>query len=143
MNAIRELSGVDPGLRLPSGGPKVGTDMYMYKKATHLLVVDYTISYVEINKLAPTTSPDVILHLASIFTIHGIPETVVSDNGPHYASYEFARFAIEECFTHCTSSPRYPQRNGKAELTVHTVMIILKKSFDPYGALLVYRTTSR
>ena len=59
---------------------KVGTDMFMYKKAAYLLVVDYASSYVEIAKLAATTSPDVILHLRSIFARHGIPETVVSDN---------------------------------------------------------------
>ena len=121
---------------------KVGTDMFMYKKATDLLVVDYANSYVEIAKLAATTSPDVILHLRSIFARHGMPETVVSDNGPQYASYEFARFASEERFRHCTSSPRYPQSNGKPVLAVHTVKVILKKSVDPYGALLAYRTTS-
>ena len=41
-----------------------------------------------------------------------------------------------------TASPRYPQSNGKAERTVHTVKAMLKKSVDPYGALLGYRTTS-
>ena len=53
----------------------VGTDMFVYKKATYLLVVDYASSYVEITKLAETTSPDVILHLRSIFARHVIPET--------------------------------------------------------------------
>ena len=34
---------------------KVGTDMFVYKKSTYLLVVDYASSYVEIAKLAETT----------------------------------------------------------------------------------------
>ena len=119
---------------------KVGMHMFVYKKATYLLVVDYTSSYVA--KLAATTSPDVILHLRSIFTRHGIPETVVSDNGPQCASYEFAQFASEEGFIHVTSSPRYPQSNGKAERKLQTVTAMLKKSVDPFGALLAYRTTS-
>ena len=97
---------------------KVGTDMFVYKKATYLLVVDYASSYVEIAELAKTTSPDVILHLRSIFARHGIPETVVSDNGPQYESHDFARFASEEGFIHVTSIPRYPQSNGKSERTV-------------------------
>ena len=83
------------------------------------------------------------MHMRSIFARHGISETVVSDNGPQYASYEFARFASEEGFIHVTSSPCYPQSNGKAERTVQTVKAILKKSVDPYDALLAYRTTSR
>ena len=86
-----------------------------------MLVVDYASSYVEIAKLAATTSPDVILHLRPIFARDGIPENVVSDNGPQYASYVFARFASEEGFIHITSSPRYPQSNDKAERTVQTV----------------------
>ena len=102
-------------------------------------MVDYDSSYVEMAKLAETTSPYAILHLRSIFARHRIPETVVSDNGPQY---EFARFASEEGFTHVTSNPRYPQSNGKAERTVQTVKAMLKKSVDPYGALLAYRTTS-
>ena len=106
---------------------KVVMDMFMYKKATYLLVVDFASSYVEITKLGAMTSPDVILHLRSIFARQGIPETVVSDNGPQYASYEFARFASEEGFTH------YPQSNGKAERTVQTVKAMLKKSVDLYG----------
>ena len=89
--------------------------MFVYKQATNLLVVDYASSYVDIAKLAETTSSDVIMHLESIFPRHGIPETVVSDNGPQYASYEFARIAREEGFIDCTSSPRYPQmwQSGK------------------------------
>ena len=111
----------------------------MYKKVTYLLVVDYASSYVEIAKLAATTSPDVILRLRSIFARHVIPEAVVSDNGPQY---EFARFANEEGFIYITSSPRYPQSSGKAGRTVQTIKAMLKKSVDPYGALLAYRMTS-
>ena len=33
------------------------------------------------------------LHHKSIFVLHGIPETAVSDNGPQYAAHEFVRFA--------------------------------------------------
>ena len=121
---------------------KVGTDMFVYNKATYLQVVDYASSYVEIAKLAAMTSPDVILHLRSIFARHGIPESVVSDNGPQYASYEFARFASEECFIHVTSGQRYPKSNGKAKRHVQTVKAMLNKSVDPYCVLLAYRTTS-
>ena len=116
--------------------------MFVYKQATNLLVVDYASSYVDIANWAETTSSDVILHLGSIFPRHGIPETVESDNGPQYASYEFARFASEEGFIDCTNSPRNPQGNGKAERTVPTVKAMLKKSVDPYIALLTYRMTS-
>ena len=121
---------------------KVGTDMFFFKRATYLLVVDYCSIYVEIAKLDETTSSDVILHLRSIFARHGIPEVVVSDNGPQYAGHEFARFAERTGCTHITSSPRYPQSNGKLERAVQTVKNLLKKASDPYAALLAYRATA-
>ena len=67
----------------------------MYKKATYLSVVDYVNTYVKIAKLVETTSLDVILHLRSIFARYGIPETVVSDNGPQYPPQEFEQFAMK------------------------------------------------
>ena len=121
---------------------KVGTDMFYYRQSTYLLLVDYCSSYVKIAKLEKTTSSDVILHLRSVFARHSIPEVVVSDNGPQYAGFEFAKFAEEKGFTHIMSSPRYLQSNGKAERAVQTVKTLLKKATQPYDALLTYRTTA-
>lgn len=86
------------------------------------------------------TSAEVIVHMKSAFTRHRIPEQVISDNGPQYASEEFSEFAREYQFIHITSSPLYPQRNGEAERAVKTIKGFLKEG-DPYLALLMYRTT--
>ena len=83
---------------------KVATDMFVYKGRTYLFVVDYFSSYVEIAKLNTVASSDVIIHVKSIFARHGIPETVVSDNGPQYAAQEFVKFAEDQGFTHIISS---------------------------------------
>ena len=106
-----------------------------------LTVVDYFSRYVELVKLSSTSSSDIINHLKSIFGRHGIPDYVVSDNGPQYASDSFTRFAKEYGFIHITSSPRYPQSNGEAERAVQTVKMILKKTDDPYIGILNYRST--
>uniref|UniRef100_A0A8C5EM65 Integrase catalytic domain-containing protein n=1 Tax=Gouania willdenowi TaxID=441366 RepID=A0A8C5EM65_GOUWI len=82
-------------------------------------------------------------HTKSIFARHGIPQIVHSDNGPCYSCKEFKDFAEEYNFRHMTSSPLFPQSNGKAEKGVHIVKQILKKAqdsgSDPYLALLSYR----
>ena len=65
----------------------------------------------------------------------------MSDNGPQYSSYLFSQFAREYGFQHITSSPHFPQSNGEAERAVKTVKNLLKKSKDPYIALLAYRET--
>ena len=69
-------------------------------------------------------SPAVISALETIFAHHGIPYTVVSDNGPAYASEEFNKFAAAWEFNHVF--PHYPQSNGKAESTVKTCKTLLK-----------------
>ena len=123
---------------------KVGSDLFMWKNSHYLLIIDYFSRYIEIAKLNSESSACVIKHMKSIFARHGIPQEVVSDNGPQYSSREFSMFAKEYGFVHCTSSPRYPQSNGEAERGVQTVKSLLKKTEnqdDPYLALLAYRST--
>lgn len=124
----------------------VGSDLFEVKGVHYLLTVDYFSRYPEIVKLPATTSTAIIVALKSIFSRHGIPEIVRSDNGPQYASQEFATFADSYGFRLVTSSPRYPQSNGQAERAVQTVKQILTKqllqpSSDIYMALLSYRAT--
>ena len=79
--------------------------------------------------------------LKSIFCRHGTPDVVVTDNGPQYASKEFAQFVESYGFTQQTNSPYHPQGNGKAEHPVKTVKSLLKDCSDPHLALLSYRST--
>ena len=120
---------------------KLGTDIFFLNGTHYLVVVDYFSKYLEVIKLGTTTSRSVIDGLKAMFSRHGIPETVISDNGPQFSSHEFSVFANSYNFTHTTSSPYYPQSNGQAERTVQTVKHLLTKSEDPYLALLIYRAT--
>jgi hypothetical protein len=76
-----------------------------------------------------------------IFSEHGIPQTLFSDNGPCYASQEFKNFSNEWEFNHTTSSPVYPQSNGFAERMVQTVKDRMNKCKDINLALLHLRNT--
>ena len=120
---------------------KVGTDLFVWNTSTYLLVVDYFSRWIEIARLSKLTSEEVILHTSSVFARHGIPEVVVSDNGPQFSAASYAKFAQQYGFKHVTSSPHYPQGNGEAERAVKTVKSLLKKSGDHHLALLAYRST--
>lgn len=84
----------------------------------------------EVERLYATHSEEIISKLKDIFARHGIPETFVSDNGPQYTSEQFRKFAKGWNFKHITSSPHYPQSNGKAENAVKTVKNILRKCVE-------------
>ena len=120
---------------------RVGTDLFEFKGRSFLLIVDYYSRFIEVARLNRATSEEVILHTKGIFARHGIPEVVVSDNGPQYSSEAYAALARQFQFEHVTSSPHYPQSNGEAERAVQTVKNLLKKDGDPYLALLAYRST--
>ena len=92
-------------------------------------------------KLRSTASATIVGHIKSWFARNGVPLTVISDNGPQFSSEAFRRFSRSWDFTHLTSSPLYPQSNGAAERAVQTVKQLLKKSPDPFLALLAYRST--
>ena len=53
--------------------------------------------------------------LKKIFATHGMPVQVESDNGPPFASKEFAEFATIDGFKHHRVTPLHPRANGKAE----------------------------
>ena len=121
---------------------KVSADLFLFDQRPYLITVDYYSSFFEVDKLDTTDSRTVIEKLKMQFSRHGIPEIVISDNGPQYAS---AEFASDWHFQHITTSPRNPQSNGKVESAVKICENITRKAvhgkFDPYLALLDYRNT--
>ena len=79
------------------------------------------------------------------FARWGIPETVISDNGPQYSSEQFKNFGRLWDFKHKTSSPGHAQSNGKVENAVKSAKRIMRKAkksnSDPFIALLNFRNT--
>lgn len=124
---------------------KVGMDLVQIKGKDYLLVMDYHSNYPELAGLSDTTAERVVAHVKAMFSRHGIPMTVISDNGPQFTSKCFKDFAEKYGFNHITSSPLYPQSNGLAEKGVQIVKRLLKKAADntedPYLAILNYRAS--
>nr|XP_033936287.1 uncharacterized protein K02A2.6-like [Pseudochaenichthys georgianus] len=119
---------------------RIGIDLCEHERESYLVIADYYSRYLEILHMPTTTSAHVILKLRATFARHGIPEEVVSDNGPQFNSDVFRGFACDMDFTHTTSSPHNPQGNGYAERAVQTAKGILRQK-DPLLALMVYRSS--
>lgn len=106
----------------------------------YIASVDYYSRYIELSHLSNQTSSSVIIKIKELFARHGIPETLVSDNGTQFTSAEFQKFAADWNFKHVTLSPHFPQCNGQAESGVKTAKAIISQK-DPFLALLIYRST--
>ena len=73
---------------------------------------------------------------------HGIPGKIVSDNSPQFSSQEFKKFKDLYEFDHVTSSPTYPQTNGKAENAAKQIMLkATEAGSDPYLGFLDFHNT--
>ena len=120
---------------------RVGTDLFELNGKVYIVIVDYYSRWVEFRKLISLTSEHTIDVLKEVFSIHGIPDVICSDNGPQFSAESFAQFAKTYGFTHTTSSPKYPQANSEADRAVRTLKEIMKKNENLNLALLTQRTT--
>ena len=125
---------------------KIACDLFTLGGKDYILTVDYYSKWVEIGFLRDSTvSSEVITQLKSTFARYGIPDEVVSDNGPQFSSRKFKQFAESWEFKHTTTCPKHPQANGQVENAIGTTKSVLKKAYedgtDPYIALLESRNT--
>ncbi|KAJ8357039.1 hypothetical protein SKAU_G00198330 [Synaphobranchus kaupii] len=93
-----------------------------------LVVVDAHSKWPEVKLMGSTTTSKTIQALRGLFSRHGLPEVLVSDNGPQFISSEFATFLQESGVKHLRSAPFHPATNGQAERFVQTLKRSLKAS---------------
>ena len=106
------------------------TDIIMLEGVDHLVVGDLYLKMIFVQHLPPgqSNANKVILLLKEMFSEHGIPKVLHSDNGPQYASAQFADFCISWGITHETSSPHYPQSNGFAKACIKSIKHTLQQA---------------
>ena len=92
-----------------------------------LVVVDSHSKWIEVQHMTSITAGHTINELRLIFAQHGLPEEVVSDNGPQLVSNEFAEFMNRNGIKHTLVPPYHPQPNGAAKRLVSIVKETLVK----------------
>ena len=131
---------------LPSGPwEMLASDLFECNRSKYLLVCDYYSKFHIMRRVKGKTSACIVQVLKEIFSEHGIPTELYTDNGPCYHSQQFSQFAKDYNFKHITSSPHYAQSNGFAKRMVGTIKSVLKKCAeagqDPELGLLFLRIT--
>ena len=90
---------------------KVGSDLFQLAGTIYIVITDYYSLWPEVYELKEAKSRQVIQVMKDVFSRHGIPTEVISDNGSQYKSREFKNFSIKWDFKHTTSSPPgFPSR---------------------------------
>ena len=95
-----------------------------FQNKLFLVVVDAHSKWVEAKVVSSTSSAAAINNLRALF---GLPELIVSDNGPAFTSQEFKYFMRKNGIKHTKSAPYYPLTNSVAERAVQVVKQGLKK----------------
>ena len=116
---------------------------------TFLIAVDAHSKWAEVVEMPQTTTARTISALRHMFATHGIPDQLVSDNGPQFTSTEFSEFTKSNGIKHTRSSPYHPATNGEAERFVRTFKEAMKTgrgdglplAHQLDNFLLSYRTT--
>ena len=106
---------------------RIHIDFFQKDKSTFLIVVDAYSKWLEVIPMTSTTSLKTIEVLRSLFARYGLPEEVVSDNGPQLASEEFSQFMKQNGVKFTRVPPYHPASNGAAERSVQTTKVVLAK----------------
>ena len=80
-----------------------------------LAIIDGRTRYPEVEIVRNTSAKSTIQCFESIFSRHGIPRTIVSDNGPPFQGDEIRQYMSTNGIKHRKLTPIWPQANGEAE----------------------------
>lgn len=80
-----------------------------------LVVVDYYSRYYEIVVTKDISTENIIDSLEDMFSKHGLPCSITSDNGPQFISAQFAKYLEENGIQHRRVTPLHPAANGEVE----------------------------
>ena len=79
------------------------------------VMIDQCTKYPDVDFMRSTSARNVIFVLERFFSSYGIPNNIVSDNGPPFTSYELQRYFTSRGIKNHKTCPLWPQANGQVE----------------------------
>ena len=106
-----------------------------FQGSMFMVIVDAHSKWLEVVPMSTIMTEKTLDVVRSMFARYGLPEQLVSDNGPQFISSEFERFMKENGIKHIRTSPYHPASNGEAERFIQTFKNYLKASKNDSGSL--------
>lgn len=120
----------DSSIWTPTTRPfsRIHIDFFFFEHRTFLLIVDSFSKWIEVEWMKQGTDhAKVLKKLVAYFARFGLPDVLVSDNGPPFNSWNFVDFLERQGIKVMKSPPYNPSSNGQAERLVRTVKEVLKR----------------
>lgn len=108
---------------------RLHVDFLSIDSKTFLVIMDSTSKWLEVFLMHRTTATAVIKVLRETFARFGLPQEIVSDNGPPFSSKEYADFMSMNGIKVSLTAIYHPSSNGAAESAVKLCKRAIKKSF--------------
>ena len=91
-----------------------------------LVAVDYVSKWVEAKALPTNDARVVVRFLKNLFSRFGIPKTLISDRGTHFANHQMEKVLQKYGVNHKFATPYHPQTSGQVEVTNRGIKRILE-----------------
>ena len=116
----------------------VTTDPFMFQEKMYILIIDLFSCFPVVRQLCRESTKLVLDALKDIFSDFGIPESIISGNGPCYKSQEFNTFCAKFEINHIIGASYNHQANSIAEHMIQTIkQLMVKNQGDTWLALLI------
>ena len=90
-------------------------DYFYMNGRLYILICDYFSKFPFLFQVKTTSFANLKDHLEELFSVEGIPDEIMSDNGSPFNGKEFSSYLTGLGIRHTTSSPNYPRSNGFIE----------------------------
>ena len=107
---------------------RIAMDYFYMNGRLYILICDYCSKFPFLFQVKTTSFSNLKDHLEELFSVEGIPDEIMSDNGPPFNGKEFSSYLTGLGIRHTTSSPNYPRSNGFIERQIQTVKRLIEKA---------------
>ena len=109
---------------------RIHVDLAYYRGANILVVADAKSGYIAAEYVRNIEAKEIIKGLRKIFSVLGLPNVLVSDNGTQFVAHETTQWLRHMGIAHLQSPRYHPASNGVAEAAVKGLKNKLKQFND-------------